>query len=245
MEPRRHYSRAPITEAIIELRAKLPEGITAADLEKCGADQTGAYPTKKKLNLSVGQLELGERLSTSASTRHMGFLFASADNKQVFQARVDGLAVSRLAPYDRWEPFRDEARRLWNVYRKVAKPAKVERMAVRYINRLDLPLPVPEMKDYFRTVPEVSPDLPQSLAGFFMQLNIPQPDIRGTLLLNQMVTDPPGPGVVSVVLDIDVFRDADLPADEEGLWRFCEELHRREGQIFEACITDRARGLIK
>ena len=136
-------------------------------------------------------MEVGEGFSTSSSTKHVGFSLTSEDGKQVFQVRLDGFAMIRLAPYASWDPFRDEARRLWNNYRESTHPVKVDRMAVRYVNRLELPLPLVDFKEYLRTVPEVSPDLPQSLAGFFMQLNIPELDIASTLLLNQTIIDSP------------------------------------------------------
>jgi uncharacterized protein (TIGR04255 family) len=67
----------------------------------------------------------------------------------------------------------------------VTKPKLINRLALRYVNRLDLPLPVGDLKYYLRTVPEVSPDLPQGLSGYFMQLQIPQEDISAILILNQ------------------------------------------------------------
>jgi uncharacterized protein (TIGR04255 family) len=245
MAAHRHYSKAPITEALIALNVKLPEETPVSALELCGNDEGLRYPDKKKFNLAIGRMELGEEFSTSATTRHTGFVFANADKKQVFQVRLDGFTFSRLAPYERWETLRDEARRLWGIYRRIAKPVTVERLAVRYINRLDFPLPLLEMKDYLRTVPEIAPDLPQGLAGFFMQLNIPQPDIDSTLLLNETIIEPPGPDRVSIVLDIDLFRAAQVPSDEEEMWAFFEKLHMRKNEIFEACITDRTRELIR
>ena len=122
METRRLYSKAPIIEAIIELRVKLPEGVNLTRLEQCGIEESQAYPNKKQTTVAMSQMELGESFSTSTSTKQLGFIFKSADEKQVFQARLDGFALSRLAPYEHWKPFRDEARRLWNVYRKVAQP---------------------------------------------------------------------------------------------------------------------------
>lgn len=245
METRPHYSKAPITEAIIDLRVTLPEGTKVAQMEQCGANEAGPYPTRKNITTAITRMELGERFSTSATTDHVGFAFTSADTKQVFQVRLDGFAMIRLAPYDTWEPFRDEARRLWDSYRASARPVKVQRMAVRYVNRLDLPLPLADFKEYLRTLPEVSSDLPQLLAGFFMQLNIPQEDIRSTLLLNQTIMGPPRPDVISVVLDLDLFREVELPTQEEEIWRLFEDLHDRKNQIFEACITDSLRKLIQ
>jgi uncharacterized protein (TIGR04255 family) len=118
----------------------------------------------------------GEAVGTTASQAQVGYDFPSGDGKQIFQARLDGFAFSRLAPYDCWESFRDEGRRLWEIYRTVAQPEVVTRIGVRYINRLDLPLQNLDFKHYLRTVPEVSPDLPQGLSGYFMQLRIPLED---------------------------------------------------------------------
>src|SRR5207253_8822162 len=160
-------------------------------------------------------IEFGGRFSTSTTSQQFGFVFASKDQRLILQARLDGFALSRLAPYENWETFRDEARRLWTAYRRYAHPEKIVRLAVRYVNRLDLPLPLRDLKDFLATVPEVSPRLPQGLAGFFMQLNIPQMDSRNTLLLTETMIEPAGPGVISVVLDIDVGRSDDVPGDEE------------------------------
>ena len=51
--------------------------------------------------------------------------------KQLVQARANGFTAHRLAPYEGWETFRHEARRLWDVYRQTVRP-KVARVAVRY-----------------------------------------------------------------------------------------------------------------
>lgn len=244
MGKRRHYTHAPITEAIIDLRVELPDGKTVTDLEVVYRGLEAAYPTKKNRALAVVHGKFGPQgAAAAASSKHIGFLFISKDGRYIFQARLDGFTMSRLAPYEKWEPFRDEARRLWNVYRSIAKPTRVTRVAVRYINRLDLPLPVGDLKDYLRTVPEVSPALPQHLAGYFTQLKIPLEDIKSLLVVNQAIIEPARPGVVSIVLDNDIFRVDELPADEESLWGFFEVLRTRKNTVFEACITDKARDL--
>lgn len=245
MAKQRHYPNAPITEAIIDLKVELPSGVTVADLEKVQAGQEEAYPTKQDWKLFMGQMQVGKQVSASASSEHLGYLFKSADKKQIFQARLDGFTMSRLAPYERWETFRDETRKLWNAYRGVVKPDRVVRVAVRYVNRIDIPLPLRDFGDYLRSVPEVSPDLPQALTGYFMRLEIPLEDINSLCLLNEAIIKPAAPDVVSVVLDIDVFRTADLPSDDASLWEFVEELRHRKNSIFEACITDKARELFK
>jgi uncharacterized protein (TIGR04255 family) len=245
MSSARHYPRAPITEALIDLRVELPPEVAVSELQNAHAGQEADYPGVEQANVAVGHMEVGKHVATSASTKHVGYWFRSADGKQVYQSRLDGFTMSRLAPYESWEPFRNEARRLWDVYRSVAKPAKVIRLAVRYINRIDIPLPLGDFKEYLRTVPEVSPDLPQGLARYFMQLAIPQDDIKSMVLLNETIIEPAAQNVVSIVLDIDIFRAAELPTEEEAVWGFLEELRARKNEVFEACITDKARELFK
>lgn len=230
----RHYSRSPIVEAIIDLTVELPEAVVSSDLERC---HDPAYPSKKVL--AVPQLE--EEGSPTATSPQRGFEFSSADEKQLYVVHLNGFAMHRLAPYQGWEPFRDEARRLWNIYRQTARPRKVDRVAARYINRLDLPGPTVELKDYLKTSPEVSPGLLQPLAAFFMQLRFPQPDIRGTLLLREAAVE----STTSVVLDIDLFRTEELPPDEASMWRLLQDLHQRINEVFEACLTDKTRELIR
>jgi uncharacterized protein (TIGR04255 family) len=243
MGTQRHYMRAPITEAIISLGVKPAESVTLANIERCGAEQPG-YPNKKSIIVSTGQFQIGEGISASTTAQQVGFLFSSTDQKLVFQVRPDGFALSRLAPYENWERFRNEARRLWNVYREIARPERLARLAVRYINRFDLPLPLVDFKDFLTTIPEVAPRLPQGLAGFFMQLNIPQVDKKAVLLLSETIIEPAHPDVVSIVLDIDLVRTDDLPTEEEAIWFFMDELRVRKNEVFEACITDRTRELI-
>jgi uncharacterized protein (TIGR04255 family) len=75
--------------------------------------------------------------------------------------------MSHLAPYENWNAVRDEARRLWALYRSIAKPSKLIRLAVRYINRIDMPLPLGDFKDYLRTVPDVTTREPCSTGRDF------------------------------------------------------------------------------
>jgi uncharacterized protein (TIGR04255 family) len=243
---KRHYPKAPITEAVIDLRVELPPQFSAEDLAKAQKGEETTYPTVERVNETLSQVMVGPEVSTaSATTQHVGFLFRSANGKQIFQARTNGFTMGRLTPYPDWTEFRGEARRLWDIYRAIAQPPKVVRMAVRYVNRIDIPLPLNDFGDYLRTVPQVSPDLPQGLSGYFMQLTIPLEDIKSQAIINETIIDPARPDVVSLVLDIDIFRTDDLPSAEEEVWRFIDRLRDAKNKVFEACITDKARELFQ
>jgi uncharacterized protein (TIGR04255 family) len=242
--PDKHYANAPIIEAVIDLGVELASK-TVDDLKKVHDGEEAQYPTVEKINLTTGQVNFGPEASASARVDHKGFLFRSADGKIIHQARLDGFTASRLAPYPDWGAFRTEALRLWNIYRSVAGPLKIVRVAVRYVNRIDIPLPISDFGDYLRTVPLVSPDLPQGLAGYFMQLVMPLEDIKSNAVIIETIIEPAGPNVASIVLDIDIFRTDELPSDEAVLWALIEELRTAKNKVFEGCITDKARQLFK
>lgn len=240
----KHYPRAPITEAVLELRVRLPEGTSLSTLADLHAQVEQDYPTRRnQVEVQFEGRSGGEGPTATARQTHKGFVFISHDERQSFQARLDGFAFSRLAPYDRWETFQPEARRLWSIYRSATNPESIVRLALRYVNKLDIPLPVLDMKDYLRTGPEIAPELPQGLSRFFMQLEIPQEDLESSLVLNEALVPPPRANLASVLLDIDIFRQENVPNDEDGIWAFFERLRRRKNQVFEACITDRTKEL--
>ena len=246
-----HYAKAPLTEALIDVRVAVPDELGLTELAKIRVGEEERYPNESRAFKLTSHVEINaEQASSSTAARQVqvGFVYRSADGLQVCQVRLDGFTFSRLAPYDRWETLRDEARRLWSLYRQAVQPQKITRVAVRYINRLDLPVPKEEgldFKVYLRTGPEVSPVLPQGLSGFFMQMQMPQQDLQAHLVLTEAMVPPSGPDVASVLLDIDLFREVDVPQDEDGLWALFETFRQRKNTTFEGCITDRLREMIR
>jgi uncharacterized protein (TIGR04255 family) len=239
------YSKPPLVEALLDFQVELPASFAVESLEQCHDKLRADYPTSHPLKKAFGKFEFGDEVTASASSHPMGYRFTSADGLQLFQARPDGFTHNRMAPYLGWEPFRTEARRLWTVYREVAKPVAVKRVAVRYINRIDIPVLGVELKDYLRTSPEVSSDLPQGMAGFFMQVTLGVPDLKAFVTLTETGATPPAPDTTSLVFDLDLFRADELPTDEEGLWALLELFRDKKDAIFEACITDKTRELIR
>lgn len=245
MDIENHYSKAPITEALLDIQVETPEGLTPLALVRCQDPVRDEYPTQRGLKAAFAHLEFGQELSASTRSQDLGYAFVSDDGKQLFQVRTSGFTANRLAPYSSWKDFSNEARRLWKIYLETAKPRRVTRIALRYINRIDIPQPVAELKDYFNTLPDVAPKLPQSIAGFFMQIMLPLPDAKAMVNIVETLVEPPVPGVISVLLDLDLFRTAELPNTEEGLWDVFEILRVHKNEVFRACITEKTEEMIR
>ena len=144
--------------------------------------------------------------------------------------------ISKVQQYVSWEHLRSNAAELWKTYLDVARPKVVTRLAVRYINRLDLPLGE-EMKTCIGTVPEVAAGIPQSIAEYAMRIVLPHPS-GAIAIVNQssLKPDPAGKSF-PILFDIDVFRVVELRPDTDEIWSQLQELRVYKNRIFFNSLT--------
>jgi uncharacterized protein (TIGR04255 family) len=248
MSPWPHFSKAPITEALLDIRASLPPSI---DLPRLAVFQDAIrdrYP--ERIERMQGTLALqmkdGALEEVSKSTSTNGYLFKTADGRQIVQARLDGFTFHRLKPYDRWETLRDEAKAHWRHYMEIATPESVTRIALRYINVLELPLPVTNFKDYILTVPDVAPSLPQELRTFFLRLEIPDDRRHALVIITETIQAPTGDGkTLPFVFDIDAIRETSFQAGGAEMWDAFEQLRDLKNEAFFNSLTYKARELFR
>jgi uncharacterized protein (TIGR04255 family) len=50
---------------------------------------------------------------------------------------------------------------------------------------------------------------------------------------------------VSLILDLNLFTDQNLPLDDNAIWDILEAFGKRKDEAFEACITDKTREMIR
>jgi len=74
-----HYSRAPITEAIIDLRVTLPDGFSVGDLAALHPHITDRFPTREPIHTASLMFQPGPSIKIDANQEHHGFLFRSED----------------------------------------------------------------------------------------------------------------------------------------------------------------------
>lgn len=245
----RIYPKAPITEALIDLRVAYSSPIDLNELKRFGSAVRSDYPNQGTRDIFQGQIELGPAEPKTVSSRStVGFIFTSPDRKQAVQARLDGFTFSRFAPYEHWVPLVREARRLWRLFVDVLKPVTVRRVAVRYVNQINLPLRDGTLRfeDYLRTLPQIEGmEEGINLEQFFLRLVMPQPDLPAKLILTEALL-PPQSDLLGIILDIDLFREGlSLAADSEEIWAILETFRSRKNKYFEASITDAARRLFE
>lgn len=241
-----NYKNAPIKEALIDIRVELPPDMRFEDLEGIKT-HLSEYPLEETRNLSQATFQFGPVVEANAQQKPWALVFRNQANNQVLQVRLDGFTFSRLEKYEDWEHLRDEARRLWLIYRSLVRPKKISRVALRYINQLDLVGERIEPEEYLNVFPQVPETLQPELRNFgpfLLNLRMHQPDLKGTLVINEGNASPKSPDTVSIVLDLDLQVENPPVETEQELWEFFEKLRDRKNLYFEACITNKTRELI-
>ena len=152
------------------------------------------------------------------------------------QARLDGFSLNKLPPYAKWDLLRAQAEELWQHYVAVARPIRVTRLAVRYINRIEL-TPGVDFKESILTVPEIAAGIPQGLPEYFMRLVIPH-DSGATAIVTEASLPATLAESPAMLFDIDVFQFVDIPVgDSRAIWATLEDLRAYKNLIFFNSVT--------
>lgn len=235
------YKNAPIKEAVFDIQVSGLEKITQKEIEDLHVFFDKKYPKKRKSYNHYGQIEFKESLEISNETKSefRGIIFSNEDNNRQVQFRLDGFTVNFLQPYPNWEEFYKEAFSLWKIYLENLKPLKIERIALRYINRIEIPLPLNSFQEYIVNMPPIPKSLPQLYSGFFMQIEVPCQKEGFSALITQTI-ETPNKSNVPFILDIDVFKIINNNDFDFEDFNYIREI---KNSIFEDFITDKTRNL--
>ncbi len=242
-----HLTKAPIIEALIDLRVQRPVGTTVAELKSLHEKFKGEYPAVTERRRWEGRFEVKDgapQPPVSADLGVSGFLFRSNDGKHVAQFQLDGFTFSRLAPYIDWEHFRNEARRLWDIFVSLPSRPHVTRVSARFVNVLDFPLPVGAPEEYLTGLPP-APAENLFLESFFNRIDVRDVSREFRAVVMQGRQPPRNPAVMSVLADVEVSKDASFGEDYEGAWKTIDQFRSFKNDLFFNLITDKAVELFK
>lgn len=197
-----HLPQAPVVEAVIQWIARAGTPFPSEEAHRQLADLLPDYPTcQKQQEMQIGaQFGLDTPATEAGRDVRPGFRLTSQDSRRVAQFTRDGLIFSRMAPYQKWEVLQEEAIRLWKTYQQLADPSEIQRLGVRFINRIPLIDPA-DVGKYLATPPKSLEPLGLPRISFFDQSLHSVPD--EPLLINAQTVLQPLPNA-GLIVDIDV-----------------------------------------
>ncbi|MGM8366494.1 TIGR04255 family protein [Virgibacillus sp. W0181] len=243
------FNKAPVTEALLNIKVKLPSQITLATLDNFHEKIKNNYPYKRKIQTWEGGMEFNAKgapkVDEPTSTID-GYIFKSVDGSKIVQARFDGLTFHMLSPYSEWKDFVEEAENLWNIYKAFLTPTIILQLGLRYINRIELPLPVHDLKEYLLTVPDVSSTVNYPLSGFFMRLVMKDNDSDAIAIVTETIDqDNQDSTILPIIFDTDVTIN-DLNLDyKDDFWEQVAQMRNFKNNLFFNSLTEKGKELFR
>ncbi len=240
----RKYKNPPLVEAVCEFR--LTQN-TPWDLTIPGRfyeEVKGNFPHREQRSvqeIQVTQEPQGFRQEIRMSERVLLF---TKDRKILIQLGPRLLVVNALRPYPSWQGFKPQIEMAWAILQKIVDVQGLERIGLRYINRIELPERKVKLEDYFDFHLTVGPGLPQTMVSFTAGAEFPYKEGRD--LCRVRLTLAPDSGEKSIFnLDIDHFLASPGAVKAFEALQWVEEAHDRVQEIFEGCIKGRLRVLFE
>src|SRR3990167_4928298 len=237
----RHLQNAPITEAIIDFRVKARPDLRAEDFAGMKDQLSNRLPKLEEMRGLQATFQVLKGKGQPPVVQDLGlqgYFFRSQDEKIIAQFRIDGFTLNRLRPYTSWEDIFPQAMELWELYLKVAKPVEAVRLADRYINHVSLPPGVQKFEDYLRGSPVIPPELPQYTSSFLTRVTIHDPLNDIAAHVTQALQPTGSAQRLTVILDIDAYKEAQLPPEDPAIERVFEQLRIFKNLIFFNSLTD-------
>jgi len=237
--------QAPIIEAVIEIRARAESPWEESAIEGKLKEKLPDYPKVTSQSEVQHELKIAPGLPPEQIFRDLGWKglrLQSADDRYIAQFNRDAFVFSRLQPYERWDQFKDEAMRLWKVHEELANPTEVQRLGVRFINRISLLTGEVRLEDYLQVPPKSPGDLGFEIAGFFHHDNLRVPGYAYAINIIRTVQPPKGAGLDGggLILDIDVFTTESFENWNETIEERLSEMRWLKNKVFYDSVTTRA-----
>ena len=233
MATQRHLKSAPVKEALIDIQFEQPVAIEL--IQEFASSIADRYPDNSDIWQSMVGIDLGAvEHKSHSSIDQLGKRLSSEKHPFVAQVRKNGFTLSRLQPYIDWGDLRAEAKLLWDKFVEQSHVESVQRVAVRYINEIKLPLPINDFRDSLACPPEVPTALPQAINGFMTRVVIPASDDPNELAIVTQASETvvADQASIVVVLDIDVFRTWSIPASGDLIWACLDTLRDKKNSMF-------------
>ena len=214
----------------VRLREELPASV----LPKFRAPK--GFPIAKEMRHGQFQVKVDKDMPIRAEVLSEGALgrrYEREDGSEVVQLRRNGVTYSILKNYPGWDVLRNEAHDVWEDFLVISGPVNVSRLAVRYLNAINIPLGA-DYDEYLTTGPRVPKSVPPIVTSFIQRVLVPFAEDSATAIITQTLEVP-----APAVLDIEVFTECSLEGASADIWSRLDKLRNIADRIFFSSLTEK------
>lgn len=241
-------SRAPIVEAVFGVTARAETAWDEPAITKQFKQRLPEYPGIQSHREIRHEFKLAADAQPEQATHDMGWRglrCESADKLHIAQFNRDGFSFSRLKPYQSWEQFYEEGLRLWGLYDEIAQSSEIQRLGLRFINRIEFSQDEVELEDFLENPPKPPRGMDVPFEGFLHHNTLSVPGQPYGINVIQTVQPSLGSDDSwGVILDIDVFTTEPL-LNQDLLGQHLDKMRWLKNKVFFGSITTNTLELIK
>jgi uncharacterized protein (TIGR04255 family) len=241
-----HLSKAPVVEAVLELRSRVETEWDEVHTTKRLRELLPEFPKVESLRTLMHEVVLEPSIATvqnAADLGWVGVLMKTADEKQIVRFERDAFSYSQLAPYPGWDAFIDRALQLWNLRTAESAHNEIARIGLRFINRIAAGGPNEDLQKVLVAAPVKPDDLPLPYAGFLHRdvFEVPGYDyaVLTTRTIQPMASD--ATTASGLIIDIDVFTTKPATLTIEELRARLREMRWLKNKTFFGSLTNEAK----
>lgn len=239
MSPHSPYKNPPIIEALCAFQFEEDPNWTISIPGKLHDKISDKYPGTPRETRSVKRVIKEDGIDIFPEKIRL--IIPNDDDTSLVAIEKNELSISVLNPYEGWSEFKPRIDYALEAYCGVTKVTNINRIGLRYINKIVIPNQSVDYSEYFQCGPPRVPGLPSEIKGFVDRAEyIAEDDIR---IILHFAKIPDTEGGSGYLLDLDVIKMFSEPQDMSSAIQFVDKLHEIEGNAFEALIREKARAL--
>ena len=253
MDQRRRYKNSPLEEALCEFRfAPTPDWdfTIPGKLQTALGDEYSGKPREQKAMQVELQVQEGKPANLQYGEGLAKVQLVTKEGTRLVGVGPNALSIHMLRPYHNpsnfeqsgWEEFKPRIAAVLEAYWNVAEPSDINRVGVRYINKIVIPFAKVRIEEYIKCAYLKIEGLPEDYSNFMGHVEYVY-DKHTRLALSYGLLNA-SPNRVDCLLDLDViWQQEDAPIEWEASLEIASDLHERAGLAFEAIVTEKAREL--
>lgn len=242
------YPNPTIAEALCEVHFELQEGAEwkaslPGEFFKRIQDE---YPEMEPIQEMGVQFEakpsgLAQRILPARSR----FRYKHKDKPILIQLAEKIITLNVLPRYPGWEVMVDRIADTWLQTSELLAPGRVNRIGLRYINRVPRESRDQRASEWFKTTDYIAPAVLRSGAGLLSRVEARlDPENRAIVTLGDQGASPSDTSG-AFILDIDRIVEKDLPVAVEGITAEATRLHEHVWNIFASAKTEKLERLLQ
>jgi len=179
-------------------------------------------------------------IKAKANTRLETLIYTSEDKKNKVAIDDKSFTISSEMEYKDWATFSSEIKKILEMFALVMKDIHIERISIRFVNRIRLNLK-DDLTEYVNATVYVNqnnmpyPQYDISKFGFKIMYRIPNSPIYA--IVNQNID--PQTDYCFYILDLDVLKPLDMSFNVDSIIGVADELRGIRNNIFFNNVTDK------